>query len=202
MGDSPARATLGVPPALESNGVAEALARTAGRLGLSVSEHPFEIEGHAEQCKVRMRWVTQVGTRRDGDPLWGSSGVAGFDVELTFDEPLVGAISLRPARWRDRLLARFGLATLRTSSVAFNSAWRLECDDRSAVQFARAQFTDEAVRMIEAIRSLGVELWLGSAGVSARGPMLANAKDAERLVEAFVGLRAAMRLTHSKGAYR
>lgn len=53
-----------------------------------------------------------------------------------------------------------------------------------------------------AIRELGVELWLGSSGASARGPMLASANDAERLSGAFVGLRAAMRLTHGKGGYR
>jgi hypothetical protein len=194
--------SLGPPASLVANDVAESLSRAAVQRGLSVREHPFEIEGRGERCSVRMRFVTHVATRREGDPLWGSTGVGGFDAELTFDEPLVGAISLRPARWKDRLLARFGLATLRTSNREFNAAWRLECDDRSAIGHARAQFTEEAVRSIEALRSLGIELWLGSAGASARGPVLSNGRDAERVVNALTDLRSTIRLTHSKGAYR
>lgn len=194
--------SLGPPASLVANDVAESLARTASQRGLSVREHPFEIVGTGEHCSVRIRFVTHVETRREGDPLWGSTGVGGFDAELTFDEPLVGSLSLRPARWKDRLLARFGLATLRTSNLEFNKAWRLECDDRSAVSLARAHFTDEAVRSIEALRSLGIELWLGSLGASARGPVLSNGKDAERVVNALTDLRSTMRLTHNKGAYR
>lgn len=58
------------------------------------------------------------------------------------------------------------------------------------------------MRSIEALRALGVELWLGSLGASARRPMLNNGRDAERVVNALADLRSSMQVTHSKGAYR
>jgi hypothetical protein len=194
-----ARRTLAPPAALRHGGVDEGLTRALDGHRVSISSHPFCAVGALDEDAFSLRFVTHFSGRAGGDPLLGASATPGYDVSITFAEPLAGGLRVRPSSWLDRAQSALGIGDLALGDAPFDRAWTVEAQDERA---ARAQLNARARELLQQLGALGLACSLDARGLSGRGAMLRSAEDAFALVTTLAALRGALRGTVAQGPYR
>jgi hypothetical protein len=188
------------PTALREGAVADALERASLGLGLSYERHPFVIHGATGTGDgLRVRFLVHPRGRAAGDPLDGALGTPGFDVALTFSEPLETPVQLRVATGFERLQSALGWKDLQVLDPAFDDAFTIHAPDPDR---ARAILTPEARTLLQRLRGLGLRLRLDERGLHGRAPLLPHAKSAILLLQSLHDLRPALRATTSSAPYR
>lgn len=201
-----ATVNLAAPLDLQRAGAVDALESLAREHSLTFARHPLTVAGMLGDDRFSLRAIAHYTGRRLTDPLHGATGQRGYDASVHFNEPLRGALSLRPASALDRVQAVLGMGDIETGDAAFDRAWTIQCsvegDRDGAVALVREQLNDRARALLTRIAARGFVLSLDARGVVGRGAFPKERGDVEEVVRSLAALRQALRGSSSHTPYR
>jgi hypothetical protein len=188
------------PAALRAEGVSDALERTALALGLSCEKHPLTIHGATGTGDaLRVRFLVHPTGRPSEVSPGGPLAAPGFDVALTFSEPLETPLELQAATVFERLRSALGWKDLQVFDPAFDSAFTIHAPNP---EHARAVLNPSARTLLRRLLDLGLRLRLDARGLHGHGPLLTSGSDGTALLQSLHDLRPALRATLHDGPYR